>query len=121
LQAYLEGIKEVTQLVQVVDGSAMLVPVDVTVAVRVLPSYVAADVLADIEQALLEILRGRDFAQSLYKQVVHDTIRAATKGMEYANVTLAAPGHESFVVEGNVMTPASYIITRGTIALSEIG
>jgi hypothetical protein len=121
LQAYLDGIKEVTQLVQVTDGSAMLVPVDVAVAVKVVPSYVAAEVLADIEQALLEVLRGRDFAQPLYKQFVHDTIKAATKGMDYANVTLAAPGHEGFVdVDGNVMTPASYIITRGTLALSEI-
>jgi hypothetical protein len=121
MQAYIDGIKEVTQLVQVTDGSAMLVPVDVAVAVKVLPSYVAAEVLADIEQALLEVLRGRDFNQPLYKQTVHDTIKAATKGMDYANVTLAAPGHEGFVdVDGNVMTPASYIIKRGTLALSEI-
>jgi len=121
LQAYLEGIKEVTQLVQVVDGSGMLVPVDVTVAVKVLPSYVAADVLADIEQALLEVLRGRDFNQPLYKQFAHDTLKAATKGMEYANVTLTAPGHEAFVdADGNVVPPASYIIKRGVLALTEI-
>ena len=121
LQTYLDGIKEVTQLVQVVDGSAMLVPVNVVIDVSVLPSYVAADVIADIEQAALEVLRGRDFNQPLYLHRMHDVVTMASKGIAYANVALTAPTHPTFVdSEGNVVTGASYVITRGTLTITEI-
>ena len=121
LQTYLDGIKEVTQLVQVVDGSAMLVPVNVVIDVSVLPSYVAADVIADIEQAALEVLRGRDFNQPLYLHRMHDVVTLASKGIAYANVAMTAPTHPTFVdSEGNVVTGASYVITRGTLTITEI-
>jgi hypothetical protein len=120
LQAYLESRKEVTQLVQVVDGSDMLVPTNVTIEVGVLEGYVVADVLADVYQTVLEILRGRDFNQPLYINAMHKAITAATHGIDFANVSFATPGHLLVDAHGNVITPASYIITRGTVAVTEV-
>jgi hypothetical protein len=121
LQAYLETTKEVTQLVKVVDGGDMLVPVDITVELSLSKGVVGADKVSAVEAALIALLRGRDFNQPLYMQTVRDKVSASADGIVYANVHVSAPGHAEYVDgDGNVVTPASFIITRGTVSVVEV-
>jgi hypothetical protein len=121
LQTYLDGIKEVTQLVEVIDGSAFLVPVTIAVQAKVGPAYVAAEVLSDLEAAGVDLLRGRDFDNPLYYQTLRKTLADASHGTTYLDVQVTCQAYPAWVdAEYNVWPPAGYIITRGALTVTEI-
>ncbi len=113
LQAYLETKKEVTQLVEVIDGSIGLVPVDITVSVKVGTAYVAAEVVSAIDATVRGIMRGREYAAPLYLSDVYRYVRACSAGIEYAFVTLDGGS-------ANIVPAASQILVLGTLSIGVI-
>ncbi|MFA4971272.1 MAG: hypothetical protein WC683_01580 [bacterium] len=118
LQAYLDGIKEVTQQVQVVNGAAALVPAQIEVELLVGPAYVYEEEAAKARAAIVELLKGRDFNEPLYLSDLHRVVEEAAVGMVYTNIAITGPS--DIDPEGNLVPAANRIITLGSLAISNL-
>jgi hypothetical protein len=109
LQAYLDTIKEVTQQVEVVDGSPALVQAIIEIELLIGPAYVYDEEAAKVQAATIALLKGRDFNQPLYLSDLHRTVEAASTGMMYANVKIVGPVGE-LDADGNLVPDPNRII-----------
>jgi hypothetical protein len=114
LQVYLDTKKEVTQYVEVIDGSTGLVPVDILVSVKVGAAYTVAEVISAIDATVRGIMRGRDYAQPLYLSDLYRYIRECSDGIEYATVQIVGS------VGGNLIPAATEILVMGTLTITEV-
>jgi hypothetical protein len=124
LQAYLDGIKEVTQQVEVVDGSPILLPAEIEVDVRVHEAYVEAEVVSAIETTIIGLLKGRNFNQPLYVSDLYDNVMASSNGISYVNIDIVGPTTwvpNPFDSEGNLIGQPSNIITLGSLTTNVVG
>ena len=87
LQSFLEERNEVTQTVKVVAGDDFLVPAVVAVEVGVLPNFSQTATETSVRTTVENLLRGREFGQSLYWSVIAQTILRLA-GVAWANVTI---------------------------------
>lgn len=119
LQTHLDSIKEVTQLVKVVDGTGVLLAVDIRVDVKVLPTFPPAEVKSGIESLLDSVLKDRDFGEDLTLHTLHNRIEDEVSGVSYVNVKISSPA-EFLDSGGNLLVPDSRILTKGTVTVLEI-
>jgi hypothetical protein len=109
LQTYLDGVKEVTQQVEVITGEEALVDAVIVVEMMTADGFVFVEERAKVQSALVGILRGRRFNQPLYLSQLYGTIEAASDGLQYVNVRITGP--LAYVDEdGNLVPPANKII-----------
>ncbi len=114
LQAHLDTKKEVTQYVEVIDGSTGLVPVDILVSVKVNTAYTGSEVRSAIDATVRGIMRGRDYAEPLYLSDLYRYVRACSDGVEYATVQIVGS------VGGNIVPAPTEILVMGTLTITEI-
>lgn len=113
LQTYLNGIKEVTQDVEVIDGSFNLVPAQIQMQLKVDPNAVESEVTSQIEATIQGILRGRDFNQPLYLDWVYKNVKEIP-GITYVNIEILGPA-AYLDTEGNLVPAPTQIITFGSL------
>ncbi len=113
LQTYLNEIKEVTQDVEVIDGSFNLVPAQIQVQLKVEPSAVESEVTSQIEATIQGVLRGRDFNQPLYLDWVYKNVKEIP-GITYVNIEILGPAAH-LDSEGNLVPAPTQIITFGSL------
>jgi len=117
LQAYLDTIKEVTQQVEVVDGTPALVQATIDLELHIGEAYIYAEEEAKIRAAIIALLKGRRFNQPLYESDLNRVIEAASVGIEYYNVRITGPAPYPDS-DGNMVPPANKIIKLAVGGLS---
>jgi hypothetical protein len=122
LQTYLDGAKEVTQVVKVTGASNQLVASEITVLVGILTGYSEATVRSQVEAAILDVLRGRAFGAALrlselYAPVAPETDDIQIEGVEYVNITIVGPSGR-IDADGNLPVEEFEVVTRGTITVT---
>jgi hypothetical protein len=123
LQTYLDGIKEVTQQVEVVDGGLILLPADIVVKFSVLEGAVAAEVDSAIRKTIVGMLKGRSFNQPLYLDALYDNAKASSSGIKYLNVEITGPTGVvpyPFDSEGNLVGQPYNVIVLGTLTTIQV-
>lgn len=113
LQVFLDTKKEVTQLVEVIDGSIGLLPTDISVSVKVDPAYVGDEVTSAIDATVRGLMRGRDYAAPLYISDVYRYVRSCSDGITYAFVLLNGSS-------ANIVPDPTQILVLGTLSIVEI-
>jgi hypothetical protein len=120
LQKYLDGIKEVTQVVEVVDGISVLILADISIQVKIVEAYVISEVKSQIESVVISILKGRDFNQPLYLSDLYDSIMESSSGINYVNISITGP--TDYLVDGNLIPDSNQVIVLGSLVIkNEIG
>jgi hypothetical protein len=122
LQAYLDGAKEVTQVVKVTGVSSLLVAADISVLVGVLTGYNEATVRSQVEAAILNVLRKRAFGNKLrlselYAPVAPELDNVPIEGVEYVNIEITGPT-DHLDVDGGLAVSEYEVVTRGTISVT---
>lgn len=119
VQEYLDGIKEVTQHVNVLSGADSLVAADIVVTGKSSNAFQLSEVVAAIEAQLDNILRGRAFNDPLYLSKpdtdigLYDII-GDIDGLEFVNVAITGPANR-LDSDGNLVPRELEVITKGTI------
>lgn len=122
LQTYLDGGKEVTQVVKVAGASNQLVAADINVLVGILTGYNEATVRSQVEALVLNVLRGRSFGATLrlselYAPIAPEEGDIAVDGVEYVNISIVAPvGRVD--TDGNLPVEDFEVVTRGAITMT---
>lgn len=124
VQAYLDGIKEVTQTVKVTSGAGYLVPAAIRVKLGVRIGVSEQIVSASAKTIVDSVLRDRAFGTSLYVSDLVEPL-SALSGIAYVNVSIL--GHRptgSLTIEtgkvdidGNLIIEDSEVIT---LSLSDL-
>ena len=109
LQTYLDGIKEVTQQVEVVDGTPALVQATIDLELCIGEAYIYSEEEAKVRAAIIALLKGRSFDQPLYESDLNRVIEAASVGIEYYNVRITGPAPYPDS-DGNMVPPENKII-----------
>ena len=122
LQAYLNSRKEITQIVVVVSGESGLVYAVISGVVGVAAGYVKAKVLGKCNEAINNILRGRDFDSNLYisdlyREVVPKDGVGGIPGVSWATLAITGPA-DHINSDGTLVVGDSEVITRGTTTLT---
>lgn len=115
VQTYLEDRKEVTQTVEVVDGSFYLVPAEITVNLGVYRGYIGEEIVAIVDRNIRAILKKRAFGLNLYKSEIHDQCDKVD-GVDFSNVTITGP-ITHLDSEGNLVIDEKETITLGTLSI----
>jgi len=118
VQSYLDGRKEVTQTVNVVDGSFYLVPADITITLGVLRGYIGEEIVAIVDRNIRAILKKREFGLNLYKSEIHDQCDGID-GVDYSNVEITGPTTH-LDSKGNLVIDDKETITLGTLAIDYV-
>ncbi len=118
LQQYLNGIKEVTQVVEVVDGSSILVPAAIAVRVAILDAYIPAEVKSQIQSIIVGMLKGRDFNQPLYLDALYEAVKSVA-GIDYVNISITGPSTAPPIIdsEGNLVPASNQVIVYGSLVI----
>lgn len=114
LQAHLNEIKEVTQVVEVVDGSLSLVSADISIKLALVEAYSPSEVASQVRQTVIALLKGRDFNQPLYLSDLYDAVMESSPGIDYANITISPSN-----VDGNLIAEANNVIVMGTLTITD--
>lgn len=122
LQAYLDGAKEVTQVVKVTGVSSLLVVADISVLTGVLTGYNEATVRSQVEAAILNVLRGRAFGNKLrlselYAPVAPELDNVPIEGVEYVHIQITGPV-DHLDTDGGLAVSEYEVVTRGTITVT---
>lgn len=123
LQVRLDSIKEVTQQVEVIDGSSVLLPAELEVILNVHEVYVEAEVVSAITTAITGMMKKRDFDSPLYLSDLYRVVRASSGGISYVNIEIVGPTGvvpDPFDSEGNLIGQPSNIITLGSLGVSVV-
>jgi hypothetical protein len=119
LQTYLDGVKEVTQQVEVIDGSPILVPAQIAIQALVGSAYIYDEEIAKVRSAVIELLKARDFNTPLYLSQLYDTAKKASIGFSHVNIQIAGPV-EFLDAGGNLVPPENRIITLGSLTITQL-
>jgi len=115
VKAYLDQRKEVTQTVNVVDGSFYLVAAEITITLGVIRGYIGEEIVSIVDRQVRSILKKRKFGLSLYKSEIHDECDSID-GVDFSNVTITGPTtHVN--ANGNLVVSERETITLGTLTL----
>lgn len=124
LQTYLDGAKEVTQVVKVAGAVNQLVAGDITCEVGVLTGFNEATVRSQVEAAILGVLRGRAFGNTLrlselYAPIAPEAGDVTIDGVEYVNMAIVGPVGR-IDTDGNLPVENFEVVTRGTITVTSV-
>lgn len=123
LQTKLDGIKEVSQVVEVSSGENLLLPVVIEISLGVFSTFTISLVEANVNTAVDALLRGRDFGISLYLSDVYKVVRAVA-GVSFTNITLLGHLVEGVLIstsidaKGNLIVGEQQILTKGTTTIT---
>jgi len=122
LQSFLEKSKEVTQVLKVTGASNQLVAADVNVLVGILTGYNEATVRSQVEAAILALLRGRSFGNTLrlselYAPIAPEEDDIQIDGVEYVNIFIVGPSGR-IDTDGNLPIENFEVVTRGVITIT---
>jgi hypothetical protein len=120
LQSYLEGIKEVTQQVEVVDGSSVLVPAEIRMVLDVNEdAFIKAEVISQVVATVVGMLKGRSFDSPLYLSDLYTNSKASSGGITYLNVEITGPITTPSVIdtEGNLVPAENQVVVFGTLEI----
>jgi hypothetical protein len=116
LQLYLNERCEVTQTVEVVDGSFQLVAANIEVILGVYRGYIVEEKVAEADRLLLDLLRDREFGMDLHHSEVHDAIDGI-EGVDYTVVRITGPA-AYLDGYGDLIVGEERVVTRGSISIS---
>jgi len=119
LSDHLETKKVATVVVQIVAGSSLLRPVNITIQVGVLDNYNAGDVISAVNTAVQELLKNRNFGVALRASHIYDVAQEVT-GVDYVRVTLSLPSGTTGVTmeSGDAVPKPQYILVAGTVTIT---
>jgi len=119
LQARLDEIKEVTQHVEVVDGSSLLVPAEIAMLLEVnKAAYVESEVVSDAVATVIGLLKKRDFNDPLYLSTLYENVEALN-GVVRVNIEITGPA-SSLDAEGNLVpTETNRVISFGSLIIRD--
>lgn len=120
LQRYLNVIKEVTQVVEVIDGSNILIPAVISVKLEVVDGFVPAEVKSQVQKIIVRMLKGRDYNQPLYLSDIYESLTVGVPGIKYVNVEITGPRGlvpEVFDSEGNLIGNKNQVIMLGGLSI----
>lgn len=129
---YLDVRKEVTHVVEVMSGGAYLVPAVITGTIGILPGYVRQTVLSNVQKAVEDLLRVREFGASLRTSDLDSTTSpdpqkgtGGINGVAYSVFRILGSYDSlgnldtSFLdADGNLIITPKYVITRGLVTLT---
>lgn len=113
LQTFLNARKEVTQVVEVVDGSLNLVPANITINAMVRSGYVPDELRSQIAATVRRLMKGRDFNQPLYLSDLYSAIEPLV-GLHHVNISMTGP----VVIGGNFMTGENQVAVLGALTIN---
>lgn len=114
LQTYLNDRKEVTQVVEVIDGSTALVGAEISVRGEVLPGYVSSEVESQIRAVIVGILKRRDFNSPLYLDYLYELTKQIV-GIDFVNIEITGPS--TLIVDGNLIPEKNQVIVYGSLSI----
>jgi hypothetical protein len=115
VESYLEARKEVTQTVEVVDGSFYLVAAEITINLGVIRGYIGEEIVAIVDRNVRSILKKRSFGLNLYKSEIHDECDGVD-GVDFSNITITGPTTH-VDANGNLVIDETETITLGTLTI----
>jgi hypothetical protein len=128
LYNYLDARKDVTQVVEVVSGGGYLILANITGTIGVLPGYVRQTVLSNVQKAIDDLLRVREFGESLrtsdLDSITSPNPRTGTGGIDgvaYSVFQIAVAVDSPMPVDGDgnlILTDPKYVITKGVVTLT---
>jgi hypothetical protein len=117
LQTELDSIKEVTQIVDVIDGSSILVPADIAIIISVSDGYVFSEIESQVISNVTRLLKGRDFDSPLYLSDVYGIIKSIV-GIYYVNVTISSSSYSGLIdSKGNLITEKNQVVVKGSLSV----
>jgi hypothetical protein len=118
LQSYLDGIKDVTHSVRVVNGAPLLIPADIVAYVSINFGFVASEVLANIEFGFNSLLKNRKFAAPMYLSDLY-AITDQIAGIDHINIEITGPTNriDSY---GNLVPQQLEIVTKGVVTITQV-
>jgi hypothetical protein len=116
LQTRLDSIKEVTQVVDVIDGVSILVPANVVIALSVSDGFVFSEVESQVLSNVTRLLKGRDFNSPLYLSDIYGVIKPIT-GIYYVNVTISSSFTSLIDSKGNLITGENQVVVKGALSV----
>ncbi len=95
-----------------------------TVTVGILTGFNEPQVRSQVESAILDVLRGRKFGNTLrlselYAPIAPEPDRIEIDGVDYVNIAIVGPAGR-IDSDGNLPVNDSEVVTRGTIAMSSV-
>ena len=123
LQNYLDGLKEVTQVPEVVSGEPWLVGAVIEGTIGVSAGFVKPTVLSNVLKAIDDILRDREFGQNLYLSEIMSispdplTGIGGVSGVAYAKLKITGPA-TYLDSTGNLIITQNLIITKGSVSIT---
>lgn len=117
LQNRLNRIKEVTQVVEVVDGSNILVPVNILVKLSIVDGFVLSEVKSRVHAVIANMLKGRDFNMPLYLSDIYHDVEDIV-GVDHVNITLSA-SDTRLMKDGNIITDPNQVIILGSLTFKD--
>lgn len=138
LRAYLDARKEVTQVPEVVSGAAYLIRAVVTITVGVYEGFVKQTVVSNVQKAVDDLLRIRDFGASLrvanLDAVISPNLQTGIGGVSgvkysvvkilgfydsFSSVVTTIPGGGAIIdTDGNLIINEKYVITKGDVTIT---
>lgn len=118
VQDYLDGIKDVTHEVLVVNGASLLLAADITAAVSIKFGYVVSEILANLEFGIDALLKDRAFAAPLYLSDLYATAYGI-EGISHVTIEITGPT-TNLDANGNLIPQQLQIVTKGTVTLTQV-
>lgn len=118
LQTYLEGIKEVTQHVEVVDGSFLLVPAEIEIVLEVnKAAYIESEVVSDVVATILGMLKKRNFNDPLYLSDLYENVMDVSTGIVRVNIEITGPSAD--IDDENLVPATNKVVTFGSLLIKD--
>jgi hypothetical protein len=118
VQDYLDGIKDVTHEVLVVNGASLLLAADITAAVSIKFGYVVSEILANLEFGIDALLKDRAFAAPLYLSDIY-SVAKGIEGISHVTIEITGPT-TNLDANGNLIPTQLQIVTKGTVTLTQV-
>lgn len=118
VQDYLDGIKDVTHEVLVVNGASLLLAANITAAVSIKFGYVVSEILANLEFGIDALLKDRPFAAPLYLSDIY-WIADDIAGIDHVTIEITGPT-TNLDANGNLIPTQLQIVTKGTVTLTQV-
>lgn len=121
LQSELDRIKEVTQVVEVVDGSPSLIGAEIRVKVSILDAYVPSEVVSQIRSVIVGMLKRRDFNSPLYLDALYEAVKQIA-GIGYVNIVITGPTVTPPIIDadGNLVPSENTVIVYGSLDIEVV-
>lgn len=119
VQRYLDEMKEVTQDVEVIDGSSLLLYADINISLVVSRGYVLSDIESQVQSLISKLLRGRDFNTPLNLKDLYK--KSDIPGVYRVNIEIVGPiTSPPVIINGNLIPPSNRIIALGNLNISTV-